>query len=473
MQDLSAVYKAVNKVVEPAVVEIQTTRVVQVSNPFRGRNYQNQLRQFFPDADGDGQPDLPPGLDQFDQSPDQREQRQGTGSGVIMETDGNTAYIITNNHVVQNATGMTITLWDDRKIKNGKVVGTDPKSDLAVVKFEADRIIPAKWGDSDLVEKGDIVMAFGAPFGYVGSMTHGIVSALNRAPGIIRGNYRYENFIQVDAPINPGNSGGPLANLKGEVIGINTAIATESGGFMGLGFAIPSNQAKFIYDAIKSKGRVVRGWLGVSIDDVTTDPARMQSLGYTGTKGAFIAGVMGNGPAAGKLMPNDIIIAVNGNAIDDSQELRTTIASIPPDSDARMDVFRDGEKTQVTVKLREQPDDLRAVANAPEVGGRGDGRLDANTLGIRVSEANSELLQRQGLPTDVKGVVVGAVRSNSMAERAGLRAGDVITRIDTMPITSVDDLTVALAKADVAKGMHVHVTDADGVRSVFVRRSQD
>src|SRR5205814_1633677 len=175
-----------------------------------------------------------------------------------------------NNHVAGGASEMTVTLSDGREIKGAKLLGADPKSDLAVVQIKADHLISAKWGDSDTLAKGDWILAFGAPFGYVGSMTHGIVSALNRSNvGILDRQNGYENFIQVDAPINPGNSGGPLVNLKGEVVGINTAIASRSGGFQGIGFAIPSNQAKPIYGILRDKGKVTRGWLGISISDVS------------------------------------------------------------------------------------------------------------------------------------------------------------------------------------------------------------
>jgi len=183
---------------------------------------------------------------------------------------------------------MTVTLSDGRAIKKAKLVGADPKSDLAVVKIEADRVIAAKWGNSDELQKGDWILAFGSPFGYIGSMTHGIVSALNRDVGILRSTMGYENFIQVDAPINPGNSGGPLVNTRGEVVGINTAIASRSGGFQGIGFAIPSNQAKFVYTALKNNGKVVRGWLGVKISDVSQEPEKARTFGYQGA--ADVAG---------------------------------------------------------------------------------------------------------------------------------------------------------------------------------------
>lgn len=222
-EDLASVFRNVGKAVEPSVVNIQVSKTVKGvsrSLPFDD----DTLRRFFPDKNGDGEPDLPEGFGGggdgegggggFD--------RIGTGSGVIMEVNGSEAFILTNNHVAGDADEMTVTLADGRALKNGKVVGADPKTDLAVVKIQADRLIAAKWGDSSKLQKGDWVMAFGSPFGYIGSMTHGIVSALNRDVGILRSTMGYENFIQVDAPINPGNSGGPLVDVQGNVIGINT-----------------------------------------------------------------------------------------------------------------------------------------------------------------------------------------------------------------------------------------------------------
>ncbi|OPZ80779.1 MAG: putative periplasmic serine endoprotease DegP-like precursor [bacterium ADurb.Bin431] len=193
---------------------------------------------------------------------------------------------MTNNHVAGGASSITVTLADGREFKNAKLVGADPKTDLAVIKIEADRLIPARWGNSDEMQKGDFVLAFGAPFGFVGSMTHGIVSGLNRSTEVtgqrLLGPYGYEQFIQVDCPINPGNSGGPLVNLKGDVVGINTAILTRSGGFQGVGFAIPSNQAQEIYGTLKSEGRVTRGFLGVEIFDAGKARERAKQMGIEG-----------------------------------------------------------------------------------------------------------------------------------------------------------------------------------------------
>src|SRR5687768_13835843 len=298
-EGLSSVFREVGKVVEPSVVMLEVTKTGGGANrqlPFDD----DMLRRFFPDTDGDGQPDIP---DNFDYG------ARGTGSGVIMEAQGNTAFVLTNNHVAGGASEIKVTLHDGRVLNGATVVGTDAKTDLAVVKVEAERVIPAKWGNSDELQKGDWIVAFGSPFGYVGSMTHGIVSALNRqtnqggngGSGIL-GRYGYENFIQVDAPINPGNSGGPLTNVKGEVIGINTAIASRSGGFQGIGFAIPSNQAKFVYGQLKDKGKVTRGWLGVEIMDVSREAAAIkQTFNYQGTDGVFVQRLLDDAPVVGKL----------------------------------------------------------------------------------------------------------------------------------------------------------------------------
>src|SRR4051812_23475659 len=291
--DLATVFRSVGKVVEPAVVNIEVHKKIQGAK--RLPLDPDMLKRFFP-RDENGQPQIP---DELDPQGGDMEQI-GTGSGVIMDVDGSTAYVLTNNHVAGGAEEMVITLSDGREIKKAKLVGADPKSDLAVVKMTVDRVIAAKWGNSDDLQKGDWIMAFGSPFGYVGSMTHGIVSALNRQAGIL-GQQGYENFIQVDAPINPGNSGGPLVNLKGEVVGVNTAIASRSGGFQGIGFAIPSNQAKEVYGVLKEKGKITRGWLGVSIIDASKVLEIAKSDGYTGTDGVFVQQVLKETPAFGKL----------------------------------------------------------------------------------------------------------------------------------------------------------------------------
>jgi len=468
VQDMAAVFKAVGRAVEPSVVSIQVTK--SVKNPAARRFHDDDLlRRFFPDRDGDGEPDVPEGF-RFN-FPDLPEEfrTQGTGSGVIVQVDGSTAYIVTNNHVAGGATEMVITLNDGREIKNAKVVGADPKSDLAVLKIQADRLIPARWGDSDKVEKGDIVLAFGSPFGYVGSMTHGIVSALNRQAGIISGEFAYENFIQVDAPINPGNSGGPLVNLRGEVIGINTAIATRSGGFQGIGFSVPSNQAKFVFDQIRERGKVIRGWLGVEIADVSRFLDEARALGYEGNKGVLVKFAMNNAPAAGKLRPGDIIIAVDGRKVETVHELRNLIAATAPGTNLTFTVFRDGKEQQTTVKVGEQPDDLRSIASAGQSEAQPSGEVTAEALGIRLADPSDEVLQRFSLDPSTRGAVVTSVKPGSLAHLAGLSAGDVITRVGNDPVKNAEDLNRLLAKKDLSKGLKLFVTNRQGSRFVFIK----
>jgi serine protease Do len=476
-QDLSSAFREVGKAVEPSTVRIDVSKTVKgISRSLPFGDNDELLKRMFPDRDGDGEPDLPEGFG--DREFDQR----GTGSGVIMEVNGSTAFILTNNHVAGGAEEMIITLSDGRQIKNGKVVGTDVKTDLAVVKIEAERLIPAKWGDSGTVQKGDWIVAFGSPFGYVGSMTHGIVSALNRQTsanggGGILGRMGYENFIQVDAPINPGNSGGPLVNLKGEVVGINTAIASRSGGFQGIGFAIPSNQAKYVYSQLKSSGKVTRGWLGVGIASVN-DPRIVklaEDFGYTKNEGVFVQQVMPNTPATDKLKHGDIITAMNGKPVKDVQELRNHIAEVAPNTEVTLSVFREGKTEDVKLKVGEQPDEMQ-LASGEMRGGRGNrGGADAKDesgvsgkLGIGLGDVNEELAQKFSLEAGQKGALVVEVDPKSPAYREGIRPGDVITEVGKTQVKSAKEARDALSKADLNKGVRLYVVSREGSRFVFV-----
>jgi serine protease Do len=478
-EDLATVFREVGKVVEPSVVNIdvrKTVKGVHRALPFDD----DMLRKFFPDKDGDGQPDIPEGFG------DGQMEEIGTGSGVIMETDGSTAYVLTNNHVAGGAEEMIITLSDGRQIKNGKVLGTDPKTDLAVVKIDADHLIAAKWGDSGELQKGDWVVAFGSPFGYVGSMTHGIISALNRQTNArggsgILGKYGYENFIQVDAPINPGNSGGPLVNLHGDVIGINTAIASRSGGFQGIGFAIPSNQAKFVYGQLKSKGKVTRGWLGVAIANVNQPevaPIAHDTFGFKGNDGIFVQEVMSDTPATGKLKNGDVITKLNGKPVKDVTDLRNEIASFPPKTEIALTVFRDGKDQDVKLTLGEQPEDLAA---ANRKGGRGsddsgsadDAAANAKTkMGVTLGDLSEELADRFGIDKGVKGAVVREVDPRSPAARAGIRPGDVITDVAKHPVSNAKEAREQLGKADLSKGVTLYVVSREGSRFVRVEGAE-
>ena len=464
-EDLASVFRAVGKAVEPSVVNIQVHKTVKGtvhrSLPFDD----DTLRRFFPDRDGDGEPDMPEG---FGEGGDM--EQIGTGSGVIMEVNGSNAFILTNNHVAGDADEMTITLSDGRTIKGAKVVGADPKSDLAVIKVEADRLIPAKWGDSSKLQKGDWVMAFGSPFGYIGSMTHGIVSALNRDVGILRSAMGYENFIQVDAPINPGNSGGPLVDVEGNVIGINTAIASRSGGFQGIGFAIPSNQAKLVYEQLKTNGKVTRGWLGVAIASVN-DPRvtkLAESFGYDKAEGVFVQEVMDDTPATGKLQEGDVITTINGEKVKDVQELRNRIAATAPNQEITLGVFRDKKMQDVKLKVGEQPAELRTASRG---GGGGDDAAPAskNALGLGLVDINDQARDRYGIGADVKGALVREVDPKGPAAGEGIRPGDVITRVGDQSVANAKDAREALSKADIAKGVRLYIVGRDASRFVFIQ----
>jgi serine protease Do len=485
--DLSTVFRNVGKVVEPSVVQIEVHKVIKGANRRFFTPDDDFLRRFFRDhgMPDDAVPQQPNGggggggNDQGDNgdnsSPDDQGggdlEQQGTGSGVIMEVDGSDAYIVTNNHVAGGATDMTITLNDGRIVKGGKTLGADPKSDLAVVKIHADHLIAAKWGDSDQMDRGDWVLAFGSPFGYVGSMTHGIVSATNRTNVGILGAQGYENFIQVDAPINPGNSGGPLTNVQGEVVGINTAIASRSGAFSGIGFAIPSNQAKAIVAMLKEKGKVTRGWLGVKIEDVQRSPGLAKSFGYTGENGVIVDEALQGTPAYGKLKAGDIVIGADGKKVDNVQQLRNYIATVAPGTSAKLKVFRDSQETEVPITVGEQPEDVMALGNkggggiAPKAGNAESGAA----LGMRLTNITDELAQKYGLSDVHDGALVTSVEPRSLAAKAGLEPGDVITKVGGDAVGNAREASDAIAKQDASKGIRLYITNRQGSRFVFIQ----
>jgi serine protease Do len=346
-------------------------------------------------------------------------QQQGLGSGVIVTSDG---YIITNNHVVEGADELNISLPDKRTFK-AKVIGTDPKTDVAVIKIDAANLPALPWGDAAQLEVGEMVLAVGNPFGLSQTVTMGIISAIGRANvGIVD----YEDFIQTDAAINPGNSGGALVNLKGELIGINTAIFSQSGGYMGIGFAIPSTMAKSVMESLIKHGKVIRGWVGLSIQDVTPDLAK--EFGTTETNGALVGDVMEDSPASkAKLERGDIITAYNGVTVRDSNHLRGLVAETAPGTTVRLSVLRDKKAVDCTVVIGEMP---KESAKAERDGsGKGDHAL----AGLTVENV------RQSGRSKPSGVVVTAVEPGSSAERAGLQEGDIIHEINRKPVKDVRD----------------------------------
>ncbi len=456
IEDASSLYRDIHKVVEPTVVEIRVTKTVD--RP--AAQIPPELQQFF---HGNGRFNMPQ-QDQGDGSQGQMRE-VGTGSGVIMEASDGYGYILTNNHVAGNASEIVVTLNDGRVIKDAQLVGADPKTDLAVVKIKADHLIPATWGDSTQLETGDQILAFGAPFGYVGSMTHGIVSALHRQAGIL-GNDGYENFIQVDAPINPGNSGGPLVNLKSQVVGIDTAIASSSGGFQGIGFAVPSEEARPIYDQLKQSGKITRGWLGVEIQNVAQASDEAASEGYKATTGVLVRGVLHNSPATAQLHPGDIVTKLNGKTIDNVTELRNSIAIAAPGTEVTLNVFRDGKAQDVKIKLGDQPADPTALSSAV-----GENQAHGGSaLGMRLENLNDNIAQQYGLD-EKSGAVVASVTPDSPAAQAGVQPGDVITHVNHHRVSTASDADQALAKADLKSGIQLQIDNRQGSELVFVKPS--
>lgn len=347
-------------------------------------------------------------------------QQQGLGSGVIVTSDG---YIITNNHVVEGADELNISLPDKRTFK-AKVIGTDPKTDVAVIKIDASNLPALPWGDASQLEVGEMVLAVGNPFGLSQTVTMGIISAIGRANvGIVD----YEDFIQTDAAINPGNSGGALVNLKGELVGINTAIFSQSGGYMGIGFAIPSTMAKSVMQSLIKHGKVIRGWIGVSIQDVTPDLAK--EFGAAENNGALVGDVLEDSPASkAKLERGDIITAYNGVPVRDSNHLRGLVAETQPGTTARLSLLREKKSQDLNITIGELPKELAKASRD------GSGKGEHALAGITV-----ENVRQSGRSKASSGVVVTEIEPESQAERAGLQKGDVIREINRKPVKDVKD----------------------------------
>jgi serine protease Do len=483
VNDLSTIFRNVSKAMSPSVVNIQVRKTIKGAAGQPMPFPPDMLKKFFQNPDGgngndndNGGGDGQNNADEGPASPDNGDgsyEQVGTGSGVILDVDGKTGYILTNNHVAGGASSIIVTLADGRVIDHATLVGADPKSDLAVVKIEASNLAPAKWGDSSTLSKGDWILAFGSPFGYIGSMTHGIVSALDRTSVGILGQNGYEDFIQVDAPINPGNSGGPLVNIQGEVVGINTAIASRSGGFQGIGFAIPSNEAKFVYNSLKDTGKVTRGWLGVGIADVSQNTEEAKHLGYTGNNGVLVEETFPNTPAYGKLQAGDVITGIDSKPVVDTVQLRNVIAITSPNTDITLQVIRDGKTVDETVKLGLQPVDLTAVAenHVSGNGAAGNGaQASAEALGMHLVTPDDDMVQKYNLASK-QGALVDKVAHGSPAEQAGIQPGDVITQVGHHTVNDAGEAGKQLSKAGNKDGALLYVQTPNGGRFVFLQPS--
>lgn len=426
-------------VAKPTVVMVSTERTVRRSaggglfeeffRPFRDDSFFRD-HPFFRDRGEDRE----------------REYRtQGLGSGVIVSEDG---YILTNHHVIAQADTIKITLINQKEIP-ASVVGSDPNTDVAVLKIDAEDLPYMRFGDSEELQVGEMVMAIGSPLGaaLAHTVTQGIVSAKGRSDLNILGTDGYENFIQTDAAINRGNSGGPLINMKGELIGINTAIASQSGGFQGIGFAIPSNMARNVMESIIEKGRVVRGFIGIQFQPLDENLARAFDL--PDDRGVIITNIQSDSPAekAG-LQPEDIILEFNGRAIESGSEFRRRVAEMMPGTEVTLKINRDGEEISVDVTLEEHPTDDLAEADQETI---------REIVGFSVTELTRELAERLRIRPDVDGVVVEEMDRNSPAAQNGLRQGDVIISLNRVPVSSVSEFNEVVSQLSVGESMLLQV----------------
>jgi serine protease Do len=397
----------------PAVVHINVVQSREVSNPMTPFSNDPFFHFFF------NGPRMPRKF---------KQELKGLGTGMLMDQHGN---ILTNNHVVAGATEINVLLADGRSYP-AKVVGTDPKTDLAVIRIKADEKLPTvTFGDSDKIEVGDWVVAIGHPRGLDETVTQGIISAKHRR-GVMDPN-TYQDYLQTDAAINPGNSGGPLLNLQGKVIGVNAAIATDSGGFEGIGFAIPSDMAVHVARALIEHGKVVRGWLGVSIGDPT--PEQVKSMQLKNNKGAMVMDVVKDSPAAhAGLKKDDLVIAYDGHKIDDSASLQSSVGDTPVGRKVEMTVLRDGKTVDLTVKIGNLEDAVQKIASALE-----------DRLGVVVRPVTTAESQRYGLQPG-QGVAIVSLKTNGVLAKAGFEKNDVIVAINNTPVEGVQGF-VSLGKA--------------------------
>ena len=399
----------------PAVVNISATREVKRRNPLLE---DPAFQRFFGERFS-----LP------------NETQLSLGSGVIVSREG---YILTNDHVVEGVSDIKVTLFDGRTVP-GKIVGSDPDTDLAVVRINANGLTPITFGLSEQARVGDIVLAIGDPFSVGQTVTMGIISAKGRSTSV--GDGGYEDFLQTDAPINHGNSGGALVNTKGELVGINSQILSNSDGNIGIGFAIPVNMAKNVMDQLRTKGRVTRAQLGVTVQGVTSEMA--ESLGLKQANGAIVSGVApGSAAERAGVKRGDVIQSFNGVAVHDTNTLRNRVAEAGPGTANELVVIRDGSEKRLSVKLDEANPEksARARDGEPET-------ADNTALGVSVAPLTPELAARAKAPKETRGLFVEDVDPDGRAAAAGLQPGDIIQEVNRQAVTSIDDLRSAARKS--------------------------
>jgi serine protease Do len=447
-------YAPVVKEVAPSVVKVLVTeRAKNVPTEDLAPFFNSPgFREFFGDQFGHG------GRGTLRQPP-----QEGLGSGVIVSADG---YILTNSHVVRGADSIKVTLGDGREL-TAKVVGTDPQSDLAVIKVDAKGLPAITFADSEKIEVGDFVLAIGNPFGIGQTVTSGMVSGLGRATLDLD----YQDFIQTDAAINPGNSGGALVDAEGRLVGVNTAILSRTGGFQGIGFAIPANLARNVMEQLVANGKVTRGYLGVSVQDIT--PALADQFKLSDRSGALVAEVVPGSPAAkAGIKGGDVLKQFDGKAVTDARHLKLTVASVAPGKKVTAEVLRDGKPLKIDVPVATQPSN-RALARNGGGDGEDDGSMspadnDTGTLnGVAVADLDAQARQEFDVPAKVRGALVTSVAPDSAAAVAGLQPGDVIQEINRQSVKNADE-AVKLTESTETKKTLLKVWSQRGSRFVVV-----
>jgi serine protease Do len=454
----------------PAVVNISSTQDLQASRGGPGAGPEvpmfppgSPFEQFFKDFLNRNKPG-----GQGDKGAPAPERRmQSLGSGFIIDPSG---LVVTNNHVIEGADEITVTLQDNTSLK-AKVLGRDETGDIALLQVKTDKQLPAvQFGDSDAERVGDWVLAIGNPFGLGGTVTAGIVSARGR--DIHQG--PYDDFIQTDAAINRGNSGGPLFNMDGQVIGMNTAIYSPSGGSIGIGFSIPANLVKAVVTQLKDFGHPRRGWLGVRIQQVTPDIA--ESLGLHDASGAMVAGVNDGGPAdKAKIHNGDIILKFNGQDVKEMRSLPRIVADSEVGKSVPVLLWRDGKQVTVQATLDEKPDDVKVVASASPTEKPAQKTTEISGLGVKLAPITQEMKDKFSLGTDQKGVVITDVTPNSPAAERGLKAGDVIVEVQQGAVASPSDVQqkVDSVRKENRKSVLMLIQRQDGLQWVPLSLSGD
>ncbi len=428
LTQLSEAQSEVAALATPSVVNISTTRVVRSRDEVPYDLFDDPFfRRFF----GDETPR---------RNAPKEHKEQSLGSGVIVSEDG---YIVTNNHVIEKAQEIKVLLSNKRDYQ-AKLIGADPKTDIAVIKIDAKGLTALPWGDSNKLRVGEVVFAIGNPFALNQTVTMGMISAVGRANVGIAD---YEDFIQTDAAINPGNSGGALINARGELIGINTAILSRTGGYQGIGFAVPSSMARQVMDSLVKYKKVVRGWLGVSIQEVTSDLA--EEFGVKDLKGALVSGVMKGSPAekAG-IKQGDVILQFNGKTVEDTGHLRNMVSQSPIGAKERVKILRQKKEIETEVVIAELPKKMAEVSPRGPLNDEGPGQESESgaLAGLVVRDLTPGLADRLGLEKQEKGVVCVKVDADSKAYEAGIRPGDLVLQINQKTVSTIEEYKQAVSR---------------------------